>query len=389
MNTGRAYVTGFGIQTDTIANGGGYPSASNTVKTENYDGTSWTNKPNSANTRWATDSGFGASGPAGGVSGALANGPLTNVSATEEYNKSVNVITGAAWASGGATSHRTGARLNFGTQTEAFSGGGLYVPNPGYTDETKTEEYDGTSWTAGTDMPARKGRGAGFGVLTAGVVCGGTLGNTTQDTTFEYNGSSWTAGGALNVGRRYQSGFGTLTAGAICGGSPSTPNLATETEEYDGTSWTTSGSLNTARQTADAGGGTQTAAITFGGENPGTDKLTNSEEYNGTSWSEGNDLNTGTKRNSGGGTSVPTTLSVGGQSATNPPGTAQVEQYNGTSWVTAASMATARSQIGKMQGNSASGLVNNGANSSDTYITTTEEFTGETSALNVKTITTS
>ena len=236
-------------------------------------------------------------------------------------------------------------------------------------------------------MPADKGRGAAFGVLTAGVVCGGTAGNTTVATTFEYNGSSWTAGGALNVGRRYQAGFGTLTAGAICGGGASFSGTATE--EYDGTSWTNSNALNTERATADAAGGTQTAAITFGGENPGADKLTNSEEYNGTSWSEGNDLVTATKRNSGGGTSVPTTLSLGGQSALAPPGTAQVEQYNGTSWVTSASLAVARSQIGKMQGNSASGLVNNGANSSDTYIVTTEEFTGETSALNVKTITTS
>ena len=60
----------------------------------------------------------------------------------------------------------------------------------------------------------------------------------------------------------------------------------------------------------------------------------------------------------------------------------QCEQYNGTSWVTTANMAVARSQIGKMQGNSASALVNNGANASDAYIVTTEEFTGETTADN-------
>ena len=118
------------------------------------------------------------------------------------------------------------------------------------------------------------------------------------------------------------------------------------------------------------------------GENSGTDKLTSSEEYNGTAWTEGNDLNTATKRNSGGGTSVPTTLALGGQSATHGPGTAQVEIYNGTSWATTAAMATARSQIGKTQGNSASALVNNGNNASDAYIVTTEEFTGETTAAN-------
>ena len=50
--------------------------------------------------------------------------------------------------------------------------------------------------------------------------------------------------------------------------------------------------------------------------------------------------------------------------------------------MTTANMAVARSQIGKMQGNSASALVNNGANASDAYIVTTEEFTGETTADN-------
>ena len=373
-----------GLQTAAIISSGHLADGTGrTTACETYDGTSFsTSSGTLAQGRYGAGRG-GSSGTAAFVCGGDNNPGLLGV--TEEFNISTSTVTGAAWASGGNTSHRTGGRLNFGTQTAALSGGGLYVPNPGYTNEATTEEYNGSSWTAGGNMPGDKARGAGFGVLTAGVVAGGTVGNTSINTSFEYDGSSWTAGGNLNVARRYQAGFGTLTAGAICGGYPSPTDNGTETEEYDGSSWTAGGALNSKRQTSDAAGGIQTAAITFGGEGPGGDpagRLATSEEYNGTAWSEGNDLNTPTNRNSGGGTSVPTTLSLGGQSATFTPGTAQVEQYNGTSWVTTANMAVARSQIGKMSGNSASGLVNNGANASDSYIVTTEEFTGETTAVN-------
>ena len=45
-------------------------------------------------------------------------------------------------------------------------------------------------------------------------------------------------------------------------------------------------------------------------------------------------------------------------------------------------MAIGRSQVGGGTGSSAAGLVNGGANASDSYIVSTEELTGETTAVN-------
>ena len=52
--------------------------------------------------------------------------------------------------------------------------------------------------------------------------------------TEEYNGTSWTASGALSVARGKLAGAGTQSAGLVCGGrtSPSNKNLQT-TEEFN------------------------------------------------------------------------------------------------------------------------------------------------------------
>jgi hypothetical protein len=76
-------------------------------------------------------------------------------------------------------------------------------------------------------------------------------------------------------------------------------------------------------------------------------------------------------------------LSLGGLV---PAVTSQVEQYNGTSWVTHVSMATARGTMSSsVPSPSALGLVAGGDTGSPSNAT--EELTGETTALNLKTVT--
>ena len=385
MGTARYSVRGGGIQTNALAFGGNVPGK--TANTELYNGTTWTEMNNLAVvTTSGGGDGLGTTKSWLTVGGAT-NPGNTNLSTTQEFHITTSTITGAAWASGGNTSHRTVGRLNFGTQTAAFAGGGVYVPNPGYTDESKTEEYDGSSWTAGTDMPADKGRGTGHGTLTAGLVCGGTVGNTNTNATFEYDGTNWTAGGNMNVARRYMGGFGIQTAAVICGGFPSPTDNGTETEEYNGSAWTAVTATPTSSSTFQASGGTLTAGIYFGGEGPPGAKTAESFEYDGTNWTAGGDLVEATSRNSGGGTLQTATMAVGGTTASAPPGSVVTQLYDGTSWRTSASMAVARSQVGAFTGTTSSGLINNGINASDTAIVTTEEFTAETTALNIKTLT--
>jgi hypothetical protein len=69
-----------------------------------------------------------------------------------------------------------------------------------------------------------------------------------------------------------------------------------------------------------------------------------------------------------------------------PPTTA-TEGYDGTAWSTRPSMATARYALAGSSGTAASALGAGGF--APPFSNSTEEFTGETTAANVKTITTS
>ena len=126
--------------------------------------------------------------------------------------------------------------------------------------------------------------------------------------------------------------FGTPSAGVIAGGNlgPGTPNRTATALEYDGSSWTTTGSI-TAAATTVGGGGTQTTGIIFGGYNP------------------------------------------------TPAATANTNTYDGTVFSTAPSMATARGGLYSI--GSSSGAYAAGGN--PPVVTTVEEFTPETTAVNI------
>jgi hypothetical protein len=112
-----------------------------------------------------------------------------------------------------------------------------------------TEEYDGTSWTAGGNVATARRFLAGGGVQTAAVIFGGIkLGSPqkqiTQKNTMVQLGL---ASNNLNTARTGLGGCGTQTAALAFGGN--TPPVTGATESYDGTAWTTiPATLNTARE---------------------------------------------------------------------------------------------------------------------------------------------
>jgi hypothetical protein len=258
-----------GTQTASIAFGGGspYPDA---VKTITYDGSTWTLGGDMSTQR----AGLG-SATAGTTSSALAFGGLiggsANTNDTEEYN-------GTSWTAGGALPGTT-RRGNYGagTQTAALSfGGGI---TSGFTNPAiaSTDEYDGSTWTAGGNLGTARWYLAGCGLQTAGLAVGGSSGANPpaviEDKTEEYNGTSWTAGGALSSTRIYLGMAGIQTAALAFGGSVP-PTVAT-TDQYNGSTWTTVSSLAVARTNL-RGSGTITAALAAGGGSPATQ----TEEYN-------------------------------------------------------------------------------------------------------------
>ena len=140
-----------------------------------------------------------------------------------------------------------------------------------------TEEYNGSSWSAGGATSTNFSFASATGTSNSGLVFGGY---PTQATTEEYNGSSWSSGGNLITGRCFLSGAGTQNATVTAGGL--TPSRVSCVEEYNGTSWSVATSLPFA-QSAFASAGVQNASI-FSHGFPSTITV---NIYNGTTWGLG------------------------------------------------------------------------------------------------------
>ena len=145
-------------------------------------------------------------------------------------------------------------------------------------------------------------------------------------------------------------------------------------------SWASGGALATAREGI-AGFGIQTAAIAAGGESPVGGLLDSTEQYNGSTWTAGGALHGAEDQITGTGLST-AALAFGGN-----PAIAITQGYDGTAWSTRPALGTGRGyMMGCGIGTSALGI---GGQAPPSGTTATEEFTGETTAGNYKTITTS
>ena len=373
---GMAY--SFGTTTDAIVTGGASGPGPAVNTTLQWDGTSYTSFPNLATARYNGGDGATTSSTAGLVVGGYITAA---VSTTEEYNRSVNVITGAAWASGGnlGTARYKISSANNGTQTAALGFGGR--ASSGDTARDLSEEYNGSSWSEGNNLNNATRGAVGAGTQTAGLRAGGYDGGPAeQDNTEEYDGTSWSNANDMPANMRLGAGCGTQTA-AVAFGGLSSP-LSDKAVEYDGTNWTVGGTMNTGRYYL-AGFGIQTAAVAAGGNSKD-----DTEEYDGTSWTSVNDVTSGNTQGAAAGGILTAGLFFGGTRTSIPENTNVALTYDGTNYITTAAMSTARVALGGTSGGSnTAGLAFGGSAPPSTNAT--EEFTGETSELNVKTITTS
>ena len=377
MNTARSHLAGSGTQDVALAFGGLTPPR--TTQTESYDGSTWSISGATLSTPTARHSSAGSAASTGLSFGG--NPPGTPV--TEEYNKSINIITGGAWASGGTMGT---ARYTAG-DCGVYNAGLVFGGNPSSAPYTSnaTEEYGGTSWTAGGNVPHATSDLSGAGTQTAALCFG--FSDSPATLTATYDGSSWTTIPATLPGPAGQGrGIGTQTAALLCGfATPGTTSL-----EYDGSSWTSGGSLNNERSAQKPGGwGIQTAAVLASGPGPTTSTLiSNTESYDGSSWTETGHSVVSARKRVAVTTAAPSSngmLMGGGDNAGTNAATNTVQIYNGTTWVTQANLATARINPAGF-GTSTNAVVAGGG---PPVTAATEEFTGETSALNINTITTS
>ena len=168
----------------------------------------------------------------------------------------------AAWSTtGNIISARNGAKMADASANAAVMFGGRLGTNPaGQCGFTCTEEYNGSSWSLGGSMIIERMHHYGFGTQTAAVATMGVSGsavasgfynsaNTTGNRsalskTEHYDGSSWSEATDIINSTRGAHGFanGTQNAGVVSNGCISAPNAGPGFDEctftYNGTNWT-------------------------------------------------------------------------------------------------------------------------------------------------------
>ena len=427
LNTGRSSFWGGGTQTAAIMAGGDKftpgTASDYSAETEEYDGTSWTSVnslPGTTNgqggrttnavqtdfrvfsssqgtaftspyvknyeydgTNWAAGSNFttaryGVAGSGTGPAAIITGGRTPSyVTTTEEFNKSTNIITGAAWASGGNLNTARNGGNGTATNSAADTGltfGGNY---PSGTDNS--EEYNGTTWAEGNNLPQAISLMGGAGTQTAGLSFTGRLNPGSRiDDTYEYDGTSWGSGGNYGADQAYTSGAGTQTAAlGVAGETPPGTDLTTS-YEYDGSSWTAGNACNVPGYSGLVFG-TSAGAILACLSGPPTGL--ESESYDGTNWTAG-PTTVITQTQGGASGTYPIGLIFGG-SASAP--STSTQGWDGTAWSTRPSLSTGRRASGS--GVTAQGLAQGGETPGSPTSAATEEFTPETTSINVETLT--
>jgi len=297
---------------------GGYapsnPPSKATGKTEEWDGTNWTETGDLNNARY--EGGGSGIQTAAIVSGGYQTvSPASRIVKSEQYN-------GSSWTE----------ISNINTARTGLTAGGLYTSNlifggnasPGGGNSAKTEFWDGTSWTELSDLSAAKtlGNSGGGTTSSSSLYFGGespapaivdtteewsapavfskqvegqlffnSTANAFKETIQDIASGTWASGGTMNSARTNIGGMfaGNKTAGLIYGGREAPPAKVAYTESYDGSSWTEVNDLNTARHYG-GGAGTSTAALCIGNS---ASPQTVVENWNGSSWTEISEINTG------------------------------------------------------------------------------------------------
>jgi len=310
-----------------------------------------------------------------------------NSSAAEEFNTSATVITAGAFSSAPNISGTARRGLNVGG-VGSSTAGLIWCGTTASAAKNETEEYNGSSWSSGGNYPTALQNVGGAGTQTAAVGFGGSPGSGNSSTAADYDGSAWTAISSMPTATWIPSGTGTAAAALSTGGYTPGGASTTQTLEWDNSSWTTGGALSTGRRYF-AGFGSQTDSLAPGGTtSPGAISAV-TEKYNGSSWTSGNSMVSNLRAHA---TSAQSSTSVGlnmNGTIDDSNSTNQTFEYDGTSWRTNANSAATRLEAFGI-GDSTSAHVIGGISpwpSPGAVVTSTEVFSPETTALNVKTLT--
>ena len=288
------------------------------------------------------------------------------------YNTTSNELKGeifrtsAVFTSGGAlpVPRNFGAGGGASQNAAWIAGGGDGSGN----NSNATYLYDGSSWSPSGNMGTTRSRISygNSGPQTAGLAVGGFQppGSIVANVE-EFGGSTWTSGTNLPGGNQFHGGVGPQTANIVLGGGPTLPG--TTSLEYDGSSWTSGGSTSEGFAYYGLAGADSGACLAFyGGTSPGdAEDRTTGESYDGTSWTTVVP-SLPNQRGSGQAIGTPTNALFMGNSTT-------VNHWDGTSVSSQNAMSQPRGN-GYIGGTAAAGVTSGG--SAPGPVTAVEEFSG-------------
>ena len=241
---------------------GGYEGAF-TDDTQERNSTTWTTESATISAT-RQEAGAGGSAPSrvifGGWPGAGGN---TNV--TEEYN-------GTAWSSGGNIPVAKGANRGTGvSQTAMIEALGSVEDGGGKGAGDNASTYNGTSWSTITDPDEPAQYVSSFGESDAAYFCGGYGYPGAMNGVQSWNGSSWTEGSLTLRISQHQQGFsfGSSSAAVLGGGAGATTGTSYGSNKDHADKW--NGTAFSATSTVPyglndmMGAGSQAAGTAFGG----------------------------------------------------------------------------------------------------------------------------
>jgi hypothetical protein len=363
LNTAREGMGGSGSSTSGLAFSG--YTTTNVTNSEEYNGTSWSEGPDVATARRFLAGSVGGTAPAALAFGGFAS---DDTGSTEEFHSSVSVVTAGAFASTPNLNTSYNQRSGSGITDACLCFGGEGPPGV----QAINESFDGSSWSELNDLNTARSDLAGCGTQTASLAFGGSPGpGPIAKATEEWDGSSWTTSGILNQESRFCKGAGIQTAAYRVGGFISPGSGSTNAvEHYDGSSWTsqTAAPFTSNRHCAL---GIQTAGFVNRASPPNFA----SYDYNGSSWTAGpNDLQSDSQASCFG-------TATSSMFGSGPPTKCTV--WNDTNFATSPNLGSGKGYSASFNApSSASGMMYGQGNSS-------EKFTGETTAITSKTLTTS
>jgi len=361
--TGAGYTAGGGTIDCTMTGYSGIPSSwpSFTPRppTQLYNGVSWSAGPDAGVNRYGALGGGNnatTSVGAGGYPGSYPSTTCTQIwcetVATPQQGGSGLSICAYTNESNLNTGRMDGMGAGESKNSAVVSSG--YV-TPGTNYVTCTEEWDGSSWSAGgANIYAMTAtRGAGTANATSQV--GGYSPPSYRSYHLQYDGSTWatTTSYPSNIG--YMANLGTQTDLLLTGGY--SPARRTDVTLYNGTSWASETSLPVANHVHNAAGASSNAAITAGGNQNAYGNCAH-YDYDGSTWSAGPNMPVGVGYGVSGGTADCAIAGHSNLSSAWPSFSRCHQSWNGTTWSAGPSYDT--NKYGAM-GNSRSGTSTIGA----------------------------